>query len=243
MTSRILFCIGIIVAGVPALSSAAEEPDPSQPISPSTGAGQGDVGVDSDPVDPISGDEDADSDERERARQERVQRHLDEADRLRADRLADPDKPGAKESGKLEALNLLYAAWLGDTTQDERRGELVEAVRRDEDIPVVERSKVAAYAGNLVVLRQKHLGRDDRLAAYEKVVRSLIAEFPTVAVGYESLWRIAQARSPETARVVAGELADEPAAPEFVRDEARELLATGAPPPEDRKPDAGEPRS
>ncbi len=145
------------------------------------------------------------------------------ADQYRQFRLKHPQHPKAKEAKCEEAVALLQAGFRGDAAQEVQRGQLVAEIRADKSISAAQRSRVTAYAENLKIMRRKEMPAADRLNEYERVARALVAEFPEVAEGYESLFGIACSRSDEAGLKVAKELQGT-AAPEAVKHQARLLI-------------------
>jgi hypothetical protein len=120
-----------------------------------------------------------------------VTERLEAADRFRNIYTDQPASDSAREAKGQEALALLQAAWLGDTTQDIRRRQAVAAVRADKTIPVSLRYHVAATAENQPI-RRLSLPLAERLVAYERVARQLVAEFPDLPEAYEPLAHLAE---------------------------------------------------
>lgn len=111
----------------------------------------------------------------------------------------------------------------GDETQKNRREQLVAEVRKDPVIPAAHRAEVVGLAENIAIGKRRNLPSDKRLEEYEKVARSLIAEFPDLPELYEALVHIAADSAPERAITLAQELV-EGGAPDSVRTRARRLL-------------------
>jgi hypothetical protein len=158
------------------------------------------------------------------ARNQAAAQLVADADNLKAFYSKYPDHLQAHEAKRLEALSLIFAWRLGDSTQETRRRQLVSEVRRDPALPAAKRGEVAAYADNVEVLMRASLSPTGRLAAFESVVRALVAEFPTVPDGYESLVQIAKASSDDKTQSIAREVIAMPSAPASAKAEAKALL-------------------
>jgi hypothetical protein len=91
------------------------------------------------------------------------------------------------EARRLEAVCLSFAAMNGNTSEDSRRMILAEAVRRDTRLSSENRFEVIAWGMQIDIARQSLRTTPAHLAAQEMATRALIAEFPTVSDGYESL--------------------------------------------------------
>ena len=148
----------------------------------------------------------------------------DEANRLRAFQTQYPTHPAVREAKRLEALALNHGALMGDATQEARRTLLVTELRADEAIPVVARFEVVAWSLQVENMRRAHPTKAIRLAAHEAVANSLIAEFPTVADGYASLFAVGLQSASDRAGAIARQLINIPATPEVVKAEARRLV-------------------
>ena len=121
----------------------------------------------------------------EAERQTQVEQLVRRADQFRAFRQNYPDDKNAQEARRQEGLLLLQAAFSGEQTQVARRRQLVADVLADTSLPAEDRFEVAAYAGNLTVEQGTFASPADRLAAFERVARDLVARFPEVPAGYE----------------------------------------------------------
>ncbi len=112
----------------------------------------------------------------------------------------------------------------GDETQDTRRSQLLEEIRNDSQLEESRRFEAVATSNQLSIHRQQLRDRPLYLAAQESATRSLIAEFPGVTYGYESLLAIARDSSPEKGKAVAQELMLLPGASPSVKSAAREVV-------------------
>jgi hypothetical protein len=160
----------------------------------------------------------------EAERQTQVEQLVRRADQFRAFRQNHPDDKNAQEARRQEGLLLLQAAFSGEPTQVARRRQLVADVLADTSLPAEDRFEVAAYAGNLTVEQGTFASPADRLAAFERVARDLVARFPEVPAGYESLLAIAKAEPDDRAKALLSDLAKMPA-PAAVKAQAAEWLA------------------
>lgn len=128
------------------------------------------------------------------------------------------------ESKRVEVLNLIWAALHGDTTQRGRMNELVAIVRRDPVLPEIRRFEVVAWAQQADLTAQRGAGGTARMRALEANARALVAEFPRVREGYESLVAVARDTTPEDATRIVGDLVTL-RAPADVQQEAAGILA------------------
>lgn len=157
------------------------------------------------------------------ARRQRLDRFLRAADEAKAFQENHPDHPMAKEARRLEARSLLWAAMTGDVSREARARNLVEEVRRDQDLPAKSRLELISLA-EIVRLRPLAKERVKFLAAHEQSARGLIAEFPTEARGYEALLRLAESHPDDAESLrIAREIGTIPA-PEDVKFAARTLV-------------------
>lgn len=148
---------------------------------------------------------------------------LQEADNYKDFYTKNPKHIRVREARAQEALALLRAWSAGDTSQDKRREQLIFGVRRDTAIPLALRARVAAWSDHLTVAKQPSLSQNDRFLAYEKAIRGLMREFPTLPDGYEALGRLARDASDERAVSIARELVRKPV-PAAVKADAQRLL-------------------
>ena len=139
-------------------------------------------------------------DDRSAQRRQRGERFRAAADRAKAFQQNHPDHPKAAEARQLEAKSLLNAAMAGDNSQEAHASALVTEIRHDSRLPAKLRLETVALA-DIVRVRPLARERERFLAAHEESARSLIAEFPGEAGGYESLLRQAQSH-PEDAEAV-----------------------------------------
>lgn len=139
----------------------------------------------------------------QQAKASAIAAYVSDADQLNQFYTKNPTDANAGEARRREALSLLYAEQLGDTADATRTGQVVTAVRQDTALPAGEREQVAALSDNLAVSARPSLALDDRLLAFEQVARGLIAEFPTVSAGAESLVQVAKASSDARAAIIA----------------------------------------
>lgn len=170
-----------------------------------------------------SGAPGASPDDAERSRRGAIPQLLEEAGRWRDFRENHPRSEHALEAGCREAWALLRAGYLGDDQGRERRERLVAELRADQALSVGERSQLAAFHDALAVLRETGVSPERRCERLQEAVRRLIAEFPGVPEGYESLLGLACSQSDAAAGQVARELLASAAAPESVKREARIL--------------------
>ncbi len=155
--------------------------------------------------------------------QQTAARFLSAADRAKAFYEQYPQHPKAAEARLLEVRSLVSAAQSGDATAEDRAEAAVQALRSDGSIPAAIRVQaVSAHEFSRATRRSKD--RDGRLKAIERVARNLATEFPDQPQGAESLLTVASQSDDATARKIAGELAESPAAPE-VKVAARALLS------------------
>jgi len=162
--------------------------------------------------------------ERASARQRQADAFVAQAGLFKAFYTENPSYPQAPEARRLEVKALINAARLGDTSQSQRIDQLVEVVRKDATLPAAGRCEVVAMrqyqATNL-----GHLGSETaRAEVIERIERSLIEEFPAVPNGYEALLQLARHSDDIKGAALATELADKTAAPDFVKEGAKDLL-------------------
>lgn len=141
------------------------------------------------------------------AKQKNIEQLVQRADQFHQFRLKYPQHAKAAEAKCQEAVTLFRAGLQGDSTQESQRNQLVVEIRADKSIAGSQRCSITAYAENLKIMRRKDLSPDARLDEFERVARALIAEFPELPAGYESLLGIACMRSDEAGLQVAKELA------------------------------------
>lgn len=150
---------------------------------------------------------------------------LADADRLKDFYTKHPHHREAKNAKCLEGLALVRAWLAGDASQKTRRDKVVDEVRRDRSVSAPLRAELFAFADHVAIAKQKGLTREGRLREYERAVRALIAEFPELPNGYESLLAIAHDSTDENAVVLAQELSRMPAVPAEVKQGAELVLA------------------
>jgi len=160
----------------------------------------------------------------ERARQKFTAELLRDADRLKNFQARNPEHSKHKEAKRLEALFLVRAWQAGETTQELRRKQLVEAIRSDATLDPAARSEVAALADHLTVAKNTALSRSEKLSAYEEVLRGLTAEFPMLPNGYEALVNIAKDSPDERALAIVRDVLAMPQASNPAKAEAQTLL-------------------
>jgi hypothetical protein len=146
---------------------------------------------------------------------------IQDADRFKDFYSKHPNHGQAKNAKASEALMLLRAAFQGDTSQDGRRNQVAAAVRHDKNVDAPLRAEVFALTDTVSILRQGGLSRDARLGAFEAATRDLIAEFPDLQNGYESLLGIARDSSDAKAPVLAKELIGLSNVPAWIKTEAQ----------------------
>lgn len=117
-----------------------------------------------------------------------------------------PTHAAAKEAKRLEGLALSRAAINGDASQDARRRVLLEEIRKDASVPEVKRYEAVAWDRQVTVSRQAPATHAAKMTAQEDISRALVAEFPGVALGYESLLAVAHDSDPARARAVLADL-------------------------------------
>jgi hypothetical protein len=143
-------------------------------------------------------------------RQQVISATLTQADSFKTFREKNPKHPRAKEAKVSEALLLLQARSVGDTSQESRRKQRVDEIRRDSTIAKHDRLHVAALADHLEVAAIPNLTWPQRAAAYEKAIRKLMVEFPNEPECYEGLLRLATDGTDERAVSIANELVRAP---------------------------------
>jgi hypothetical protein len=158
------------------------------------------------------------------SKSKRAAMFLDQANQLKQFYTQYPNDAHAKEAKWLEALALNQAALNEDTSQETRRLQLLADVRKDVGIPLSKRFEAVAWSNQVAIARRKLMSRAAFLAAQEEATRSLIAEFPTFTVGYESLCGIAQQSEPSRGRIAARDILAMSSAPAAVKTEAQRLL-------------------
>lgn len=159
----------------------------------------------------------------EQFRHETARQLLERADRYRDFHQKHPKSEKVKEARRQEAVLLLQAGFRGDKEQVTRRRQLAGAIRADHSFTPAERLEVAGYADNLDVMARNIATPAELTAALEKTTRQLVAEFPDVPAGYESLLNLAKDSMPDRARAIFGDLLELPA-PEAVKLEAADWL-------------------
>lgn len=157
------------------------------------------------------------------ARKQAIAAYVKDADTLRSFYQAFPGDPNVHEAKRLEALSLLYASQVGDTTDAARCAALVADVRTDPSLPTVEREPVAALSDNMAVAAQHISTRADRLLALEKTARNLQNEFPDVVLPYLSLVQLAKASDDNRAAIIAADVLKMPA-PDTLKAQAQIIL-------------------
>jgi hypothetical protein len=143
-------------------------------------------------------------------RAEQSRNFISQADQLKAFYTAYPSHPSAKEAKRLETLALSHAALAGDTSQESRRLQLIETVRRDEALPPLSRFEAVAWSRQVEVSRQSLATDAARLSAQEAATRQMIAEFPNLPEGYESLLAVARDAGPVRGPAILNDLRQMP---------------------------------
>lgn len=139
-------------------------------------------------------------------REQRSQAFISQADQLKAFYTSYPSHPSAKEAKRLEALSLNHAAFNGDTAHESRRLQMIDEVRKDATIPARSRFEMVAWSYQVAISRLNLAPGSGRLAAQENASRQLIAEFPTVPDGYESLLAVARDIGPVQGPLILNDL-------------------------------------
>lgn len=98
------------------------------------------------------------------------------------------------------------------------------AVRSDKSLSAADKCDVVAYAENLNVVRAGNYSSEQRLDAYERIARSLMADFPEAPKGYEMLFGVAHDRSEASAVEVAFELLEHRNTPDSLKSVLHQLL-------------------
>lgn len=149
---------------------------------------------------------------------------LGAADAAKSFATAHPGTADAAEAAGFEALYLTRAAEAGDTTQSAALADLVTTIRQDPTVPAHMRFLVASLNNRLAIEETPKLTHAQRLAAYEKSAREMIAAFPAEPAPYWALLNLARDAVDEAAgTALAKEVASMPGAPAEVRTKARQL--------------------
>lgn len=146
---------------------------------------------------------------------------ITEADGYKAFYSQYPNHTQARNARCLEALALVKAWLQGDTSQATRRAALVASVRTDKSVSAPLRAQLFAFSDSVGIEKQSWTSRDDKMAAYAQATRALIAEFPEMPNGYESLMYIARDSSDTAGPALAKEVLSMSAAPAWVRSAAQ----------------------
>jgi hypothetical protein len=149
---------------------------------------------------------------------------IDSADQLRDFYTKYPTSGQARNAKALEGLALTRAWLAGDESQATRREQVVADSRRDKSVDTPLRAELFALADSVVIAKTPGLSQAGRLLAYEQATRGVMAEFPGLPNGYESLLRIAHDSGEMRASVLAQELSGLGAAPAWVRTESQVIL-------------------
>jgi hypothetical protein len=115
---------------------------------------------------------------------------LKKADACKQAYSAKSDGPLAKQAKCYEALALLKAAELGDSSQAARCARVAAEVRSDKSLPISLRYQVAATADNQKI--DRHLPYAACMAQFEAVARKHVDEFPEYPIAYEPLAHLAE---------------------------------------------------
>lgn len=149
--------------------------------------------------------------------------YVADADALKSFYTQNPNDPEAKEAQRREALALLYAQSLGDTSQKGRCKQLVTQLRKDASIDVELREQLAAFSDNLDTRAQPTTSVDQQVSNYEQTARALQAEFAGSSSIYESLNGIATSSPDDRAAKIAHDILTMPA-PDQAKARAQILL-------------------
>lgn len=131
---------------------------------------------------------------------------LQQANQFRDFRNRNPEHPAVKQAKQKEALALIWSAQMGGTTEEQRRIQLVAEVRQDPDMPAVLKYEVSAWSKQLAVKKVQSANRKSFLATQASIARELIAEFPGLLGGYESLLAVARDSESSAAQGILNEL-------------------------------------
>lgn len=145
---------------------------------------------------------------------------LSSADQFRAFYTAHPTHDKAKDAKCIEGILLLRAALAGDTSADARRTSTVAQIRNDRAVTPALRAELWATSDSVSVIRQRGLTRDQRLLGYEQSARGVMAEFPDLPNGYETLLHIAGDCGDAKGATLAAEVRNLRDAPGWVKAEA-----------------------
>lgn len=145
------------------------------------------------------------------------------ADRLKTFYTANSLHSGTKDARRLEAMCLNYAAFFGNTTVETRRLAAVEIIRKDTTIDAAKRFEVVAWSNQVAINRLNLRSTAARLAEHERSARGLIAEFPAVHLGYDSLLAVARDSDPNKGKAIANDILLL-SAPAHIRQQTQELL-------------------
>ncbi len=107
------------------------------------------------------------------ARQAEARIWLEHAEMLRSYRERAPSPKNRREARRLEYMALLNAEKNGGEAEKERRGQLLEEIRRDTAVPAAQRCEAVARAKYFELRRQK---RREARASEEKIARTSFAE-------------------------------------------------------------------
>lgn len=154
---------------------------------------------------------------------------LGAADAAKSFAAAHPGTADAAQAKGFEALYLIRAAEAGDTTESNALSDLVTSIRGDTSVPEHLRFVVASLDSQLAIEKTPKLTHAQRLAAYEKSARQMIAAFPAEPAPYRALVNLARDAVDESAgAALAQEVASMTGAPAEVRARARELVLRNA---------------
>lgn len=128
------------------------------------------------------------------------------------------------EAKRIEALNLIYAAYLGEVNTTDRKDKAVRQVRSDKSLTESARLKVAAYNDNMEARLSAKYTFQERMDKYENTCRNLIAEFPGASENYESFVRLADDAVEPQAQKIATDLLSMSAA-DNVKQDAGTIIA------------------
>lgn len=161
---------------------------------------------------------------RKETRADKATRFISEANKLRDFYTAYPSHTAANEARALEAIALSHAALNGETQSDIRRNEIIETIRRDRSIAASTRFEVVAWSKQITVARSRPFDHATFLRRQQVIASELIAEFPEISTGYESLLGLALSGSSDEAKRITEQLIRLSTTPAAVRFEAERLL-------------------
>ena len=144
------------------------------------------------------------------------------ADQAKAFYTKNPSHANAGEARKIEAMQLIDAVNLGDTSIEGRMEDAVGAFCRDNRGAESQRAEVAGTYGFSAAMRKRLQGAE-LYTAYENTARSLMLSYPSQPQGYESLLTIAAGSDEKKGRALTEEILRMPA-PASVKVGAQFLL-------------------